>query len=212
MIRNKCLIGAFLCGVLMTLFFFWLRMPPQNKHEHTAERTLSFFYDPIMDAATASVSQVECAKRQELVDDAVFHMRSAVNSLKRQNSRQKLVERFIGMHGEWTDDDMVRAAFCGVDVELEGGHPPSVLIVVRSPILELSRQVADFYANEIMLHFRNENAGLIEKMSAWFECEKAGKDATDIARIEEQKRKALKKAAQKSMRVIPSANRRRNLH
>ncbi|MGN0832832.1 MAG: hypothetical protein ACI4RD_04190 [Kiritimatiellia bacterium] len=203
MIRNRCFIGAFLCVVLTTLFVSWPRMAPQNEHEHTARRTLSFFYDPIMDAATGSVSQAEFAKSQELVTDALFHMRSAVNSLNREESRQKLVERFVDTHSEWADVDMVRAAFCGVEVDLESGLPLSALIVVRTPIFELSRQIADFYADEIMSYFRNENAGLVEKMSAWFECEKVGKEGTAIAKVEEQKRKALKKAAQKCMRVVP---------
>ena len=144
--------------------------------------------------------------------EVVFHMRSAMNSLNREASRTKLVGRFIDTHREWNDVDMVGTAFRGIKVDFEKGLPPSALIIVRSPIFELSGQVADFYADEIMQYFRVENTGLFEKMSAWFDAQKVGKAEKDIAKIEDQKRMALKKASQKSMRVVLSADLRRIAH
>ena len=76
----------------------------------------------------------------------------------------------------------------------------------------MSGQVADFYADEIMQYFRVENTGLYEKTSAWFDAQKVGKAEKDIAKIEDQKRMALKKASQKSMRVVLSADLRRIAH
>ena len=130
----------------MVLLVFCVRMPQLVKKEYIAERTLTFFYDPIMDAATGSVSRVGQAECQELVTDVVFHMRSAMNSLNREASRTKLVGRFIDTHREWNDVDVVGAAFRGIKVDFEKGLPPSALIIVRSPTLELSSQVADFYS------------------------------------------------------------------
>ena len=62
--------------------------------------------------------------------------------------------------------------------------------------------VVDFYADEVISYFRNENDGLYEKMSAWFETQKAGKGKDEIGKIEGQKRVALRNAMQKSMRVV----------
>ena len=210
MFGKKILIWASAAVVLTVLLVFLVRMSPSGKNEYIAKVALSFYYDPIMDASTGSVSRVGRTECQELVTDSVFHMRSAINSLNRGVSREKLVRRFVGAHREWTDGGMVEAAFCGVKVEFENGLPPSVLISVCSPAFELSSQVADFYANEIMLYFRDENAGLFEKMTAWFDAQKVGKEEMDVAKIEDQKRAAIKKASQKSMRVIPSADLRRN--
>lgn len=212
MIRKKRLIWAVFCGMLMVLLVFCVRMPQLAKKEYIAERTLTFFYDPIMDAATGSVSRVGQTECQELVTDVVFHMRSAMNSLNREASRTKLVGRFIDTHREWNDVDVVGAAFRGIKVDFENGLPPSALIIVRSPTFELSGQVADFYADEIMQYFRVENTGLFEKMSAWFDAQKVAKAEKDIAKIEDQKRMALKKASQKSMRVVLSADLRRIAH
>ena len=52
--------------MLMVLFVFCVRMPQLAKKEYIAERTLTFFYDPIMDAATGSVSQVGQTECREL--------------------------------------------------------------------------------------------------------------------------------------------------
>ena len=212
MIRKKRLVWAVFCGMLLVLLVFCVRIPQLARKEYIAERTLPFFYDPIMDDATGSVSRVGHTECQELVMDVVFHMRSAMNSLNREASRTKLVGRFIDTHREWNDVDMVCTAFRGIKVDFEKGLPPSALIIVRSPIFELSGQVADFYADEIMQYFRVENTGLFEKMSAWFDAQKVGKAEKDIAKIEDQKRMALKKASQKSMRVVLSADLRRIAH
>ena len=63
MIRKNCMIWAFAAVVLTVLLVFWVRMSQPGKNEYIAEKALSFFYDPIMDAATGSVlrvGQTEC--------------------------------------------------------------------------------------------------------------------------------------------------------
>lgn len=177
-------------------------MSPQKQDDYLATRALCFYYDPIMDASTGNVSRTECTECQDLVVDAVFHMRSAVDFINRESSRKRLVGRFMAAHPEWNDGESVEDACRGLKVELKNGLPPSALILVRSGSSELSRLVVDFYADEVISYFRNENDGLYEKMSAWFETQKAGKGKDEIGKIEGQKRVALRNAMRKSMRVV----------
>lgn len=188
--------------MIAAMFVFWARMSQQKQNCYLATRTLCFFYDPIMDAATGSVSRTECAECQDLMADAAFHMRSAVNFINRDSARKGLVGRFMIAHPEWNDGDSIEDAFRGLKVELKSGLPPSALILVRSDSSELSQMVANFYTAEVMSYFRNENDGLREKMSAWFETQKVGKSKDEIDKIEGQKKIAFKNAMRKSMRVV----------
>ncbi len=192
--------------MLAALFVLVVRMSSQKSDDCHARRTLCFYYDPIMDASTGSVSRAERAKCQDLLADAVFHMRSAVNFINRESARKGLVRRFMAAHQEWTDADTVEGAFRGLKVELKNGFPPLAQIIVSSNSSGLSQRVADFYAAEVMSHFRNENVGLSEKILAWFEVQKAGKGKEGIDKIEEQKRVAFKNAMRKSMRVVPASD------
>lgn len=202
MSRKKCICLTVFGGVIAAMFVFWARMSQQKQNCYLATRTLCFFYDPIMDAATGSVSRTECAECQDLMVDAAFHMRSAVNFINRESARKGLVGRFMIAHPEWNDGDSIEDAFRGLKVELKSGLPPSALILVRSDSSELSQMVANFYTAEVMSYFRNENDGLREKMSAWFETQKVGKSKDEIDKIEGQKKIAFKNAMRKSMRVV----------
>ena len=202
MFHKKYICWVVFGGVLAALFVFWARMSPQKQGGCFAKRTLSFYYDPIMDAATGSLFQAECAECQDLMADAVFHMHSAVNFINRESSRKGLVGRFMSAHPEWNDGDSVEDAFRGLKVELKGGLPPSARIWVYGDSSELAQMVADFYAAEVAAYFRNENDGLNEKMSAWFETQKVGKNKDEIDKIEGQKRVAFRNAMRKSMRVV----------
>ena len=202
MSRKKCICLTVFGGVIAAMFVFWARMSQQKQNCYLATRTLCFFYDPIMDAATGSVSRTECAECQDLMVDAAFHMRSAVNFINRESSRKGLVGRFMAAHPEWNNGDSVEDAFRVLKVELKNGLPPSALILVRSDSSELAQMVVDFYADEVTAYFRNENDGLCEKMSAWYETQKAGKSEDEIDKIEDQKRVAFRNAMRKSMRVV----------
>ena len=68
--------------------------------------------------------------------------------------------------------------------------------------LTYTGKFVDFYADEVTAYFRNENEGLCEKMSAWYETQKAGKNEDEIDKIEGQKRAAFRNAMRKSMRVV----------
>ena len=200
--RKKCICWTFAAVALSAVFVFWARMSPQKRNDYLATRALCFYYDPIMDASTGTVSRAEYAKCQDLVVDAVFHMRSAVNFINRESSRKGLVGRFMAAHPEWNNGDSVEDAFRVLKVELKNGLPPSALILVRSDSSELAQMVVDFYADEVTAYFRNENDGLCEKMSAWYETQKAGKSEDEIDKIEDQKRVAFRNAMRKSMRVV----------
>lgn len=202
MSRKKCIYWAFAAVALAAMFVFCALMSPQKQNDCLATRTLCFYYDPIMVASTGNVSRTECAECQDLVVDAVFHMRSAVDFINRESSRKGLVRRFMTAHPEWNDDNSVEDAFRALKVELKNGLPPSALILVRSDSSELAQMVVDFYADEVAAYFRNENDGLCEKMLAWFETQKAGKSKDEIDKIEGQKRIALRNAMRKSMRIV----------
>lgn len=202
MSRKKCICWTAFGGVFAAMFVVWARMSPLKQNDYLATRTLSFYYDPIMDASTGNVSRTECTECRELVVDAVFHMRSAVNSINRESSRKRLIGRFVSAHPESNDDDSVEEVFRALKVELKNGLPPSALILVRSGSYELSQKVADFYAAEVVSYFKNENDGLCEKMSAWFETQKVGKGKDEIDKIEGQKKVAFRNAVRNSMRVV----------
>ena len=98
-------VWTFAAVALSAVFVFWARMSPQKRNDYLATRALCFYYDPIMDASTGTVSRAEYAKCQDLVVDAVFHMRSAVNFINRESSRKGLVGRFMAAHPEWNNGD-----------------------------------------------------------------------------------------------------------
>ena len=92
-----------------------------------------------------------------------------------------MTERFLSRHSEYSNHIVtVSKAFQGVTTELCAGMPPSVRVRTETSDLGLSREVVGCFADAIIGYFKDENHGLFEKMSAWFEGQKAGKGLDEV--------------------------------
>lgn len=188
-----------LCAVI------WLCLPCRC----VSERELLFYYPPMMDADTNGLAWTECSRDRCGVTDAMFHMRSAIKEIRSAASRRDMVEKFLLQHSEYSNDvEAVSKAFERLNVELCAGTPSSSLSIrVETTDLNLSRNVALCFADAIIGYFKDEGRGLFEKMSAWFEGQKTGREFDEVKKIEGQERIAFANARRKCLQVILSTNR-----
>lgn len=194
-IRGGVIITSILIGVGALVLSAWVFLSPSKKYE--AEQEFVFYYPPMMQPRTNKVDLGRIG-----ATDALFHMRSALASLARDKSQAKIVAGFMRQHAAYSSNErVVKKAFQGMTTEMTCGSLPSLKIRFKTESLELSRMVADYFANVLLNHFNEESKGLTEKMCAWFESQKVGKDEDEIKKIENQERDALRNADRKFLKV-----------
>lgn len=186
-----------LCGVLLSALICAKWNATQeacvSRHE------LVFYYEPLK----GSSPDDDPAQYSELLIDAMFRMRSAIASINRLGLRKDLVGRFVARHPEYAGaEDVIATALNGMTFEWKERPLPTVTLVSRGPSFETSRQLGEFYADTIIEYFKKESEGLTSKMIAWFETQKRGKDAAEIAKVEEQEDIALKQVEKKTLKVV----------
>ena len=197
--------GAFLIG--MVLFVLLGELWSRQSSRCVSERELIFYYQPMMESHANAFVRSEGAGDRCGVADAMFHMRSAIKLIGSAEARRVMTERFLSRHSEYSNHIVtVSKAFQGVTTELCAGMPPSVRVRTETSDLGLSREVVECFADAIVGYFKDENHGLFEKMSAWFEGQKAGKGLDEVKKIDDQKRLAIENAKRKSLQVLLSTN------